>query len=101
MAFGLDPQGLEAFPHDQRHDDDHDGYAAHASRASLWGGLAADRRLASTGAMSWTGGRSWDQVSYSVHPTTPPFVNDSVHSPKGCTPPVSPPIMFALCWRPA
>jgi hypothetical protein len=31
MVFGLDPQGLEAFPHDQPDDDDDDGHAAHAS----------------------------------------------------------------------
>jgi hypothetical protein len=36
MVFGLDPQGLEAFPHDQPHDDDDDGHAAHASHAFLW-----------------------------------------------------------------
>jgi hypothetical protein len=36
MVYGLNPQGLEAFPRYQRHDDDHDGHAAHASRAFLW-----------------------------------------------------------------
>jgi hypothetical protein len=35
MVFGLDPQGLEASPHYQRHDN-HDGHDEHASRAFFW-----------------------------------------------------------------
>ena len=83
MVFGLDPQGLEDFARYQRHDDDHDGHAALASRAFLWEDW---RRVAGSPPRvrcRGLGGRSWDQASQSVHPTTPPFANDTVHSPKG------------------
>jgi hypothetical protein len=100
MVFGLDPQGLETSPHNQRHDD-HDGHDAHASRAFLgedW------RRVADSPPRMRCrrpGGRSWNQACYSVHPTTQSFMNVTDHSPKGGAPPVWPPIVSALYWCPA
>jgi hypothetical protein len=47
------------------------------------------------------GGRILGPDVYSVQPTTSPCMNDTVHSLKGCAPPVWPPIMSAWCWRPA
>jgi hypothetical protein len=35
VVFGLDPQGSEASPHHQRHDDDHDGCDDHGSLSFL------------------------------------------------------------------
>jgi hypothetical protein len=63
MVFGLDPQGLEALPHDETDDDDDDGHAAHASRAFLWEDWC--RVAGSLPRVQCRGlrGRSWDQAS--------------------------------------
>ena len=43
------------------------------------------------------GGGWWDEAPYSVHPTTQPFVNATVHSVKGWAPLPWSPIKSALC----
>ena len=43
--------------------------------------------------------RSGDEAPYSVHPTTQPFANETVHSTQDCSLAAWPPMISAACWR--